>query len=102
LRKTYEKWRLSHAHYDKVIVTLSGPGGVALTTMKIGELIHTNGWATFVPSGTVCASSCATIWLAGMPRTIEGAPGVIIGFHAVYDVQTQKESRAVTRSSAII
>ena len=80
--------------YDKVIVTLSGPGGVALTAMKIGERIHTNGWATYVPSGTVCASSCAIIWLAGMPRTIEGAPGVIIGFHAVYDAQTQRESGA--------
>jgi hypothetical protein len=86
-----------HAHDDKVIVTLSGPGGVALTAMKIGEFIHTNGWATYVPSGTVCASSCAIIWLAGMPRTIEGAPGVIIGFHAVYDAQTQRE-----KCSAII
>jgi hypothetical protein len=82
--------------YDKVIVTLSGPGGVALAAMKIGELIHTNGWATYVPSETVCASSCAIIWLAGMPRTIEGAPGVTIGFHAVYDAQFLSPERSVT------
>ena len=62
--------------------------------MKIGERIHTNGWGTYVLSGAVCASSCAIIWLAGVPRTIEGAPGVIIGFHAVYDIETQKESGA--------
>jgi hypothetical protein len=82
------------AHADKVIVTLSGPGGVALTAMKIGELIHKNGWGTYVPSGTLCTSSCSIIWLAGMPRTIEGAPAVIIGFHAIYNKETERESGA--------
>jgi hypothetical protein len=92
--KAFEQKTAIHTRYNKVIVTLSGPGGVALTAMKIGERIHTNGWGTYVPSGAVCASSCAIIWLAGVPRTIEGAPGVIIGFHAVYDIETQKESGA--------
>ena len=77
-----------------VIVTLSGPGGNAFAAMKIGEFIHTRGWATYVPSGTLCASSCGIIWLAGTPRYIEGAPGVIIGFHAIYDKDTQGESGA--------
>ena len=79
---------------DKVFVTLSGPGGAALTAMKIGELIHKNGWGTYVPSGTLCTSSCSIIWLAGMPRTIEGAPAVIIGFHAIYNKETERESGA--------
>jgi hypothetical protein len=81
-------------HSDKVVVTLSGPGGVALTAMKIGELIHQNGWGTYVPSGSPCTSSCSIIWLAGMPRTIEGAPAVIIGFHAIYNKETERESGA--------
>ena len=80
-----------------VIVTLSGPGGNAFAAMKIGEFIHTRGWATYVPSGTLCASSCGIIWLAGTPRYIEGAPGVIIGFHAIYDKDTQGESGALRR-----
>jgi len=87
-----QKVKVLYTQYDKVIVTLSGPGGVALAAMQIGEFIHKYGWTTYVPSGTVCVSSCAIIWLAGKPRTIEGAPGVIIGFHAVYDVGTQRES----------
>ena len=92
---TFEKKvAVLHAHADKVIVTLSGPGGVALTAMKIGELIHKNGWGTYVPSGTLCTSSCSIIWLAGMPRTIEGAPAVIIGFHAIYNKETERESGA--------
>jgi hypothetical protein len=89
-----KKVAVLHAQADKVIVTLSGPGGVALTAMKIGELIHKNGWATYVPSGTLCTSSCSIIWLAGMPRTIEGAAAVIIGFHAIYNKETERESGA--------
>ena len=62
--------------------------------MKIGELIHENGWTTYVSSGNPCTSSCSIIWLAGTPRTIEGAPAVIIGFHAIYNKETEQESGA--------
>src|SRR6516165_3367631 len=58
-----------------------------ITMIKLGRSI----FLANVPSGTVCASSCATIWLSGDHRIIEGAPGVSIGFHAVYDVGTKKE-----------
>ena len=75
-------------------MTLSGPGGAALPAMKIGELIHENGWTTYVSSGNPCTSSCSIIWLAGTPRTIEGAPAVIIGFHAIYNKETEQESGA--------
>jgi hypothetical protein len=91
--ETFEqKVAILHARVDKVIVTLSGPGGAVLPAINIAELIHKNGWATYVPSGTICASSCSIIWLAGTPRTIEGSPGVTIGFHAVFSEQTQAES----------
>src|SRR5262249_10447571 len=75
---TFEKKvTVLHAHVDKVIVTLSGPGGVALTAMKIGELIHKNGWGTYVPSGTLCTSSCSIIWLACMWSTSRPANSTI-------------------------
>ena len=89
-----QKVAVLHTQADKVIVTLSGPGGVALPAMKIGELIHKYGWATHVSSGNPCTSSCSIIWLAGTPRTIEGAPAVIIGFHAIYNKETERESGA--------
>jgi hypothetical protein len=81
-------------HNDKVIVSLSGPGGVALPAIRIGELVHEYGWATHVSSGNPCTSSCSIIWLAGTPRTIDGAPAVIIGFHAIYNKDTERESGA--------
>ena len=74
-----------------VVVTLGSPGGHAIAAMAIGELINKHGWTTYVPSGMPCASSCGLIWLAGTPRTIEVAPGVLIGFHAIYDKDTLKE-----------
>jgi hypothetical protein len=78
-----------------VIVALSSPGGDFVPAVNIGEFIHSHGWGTYVPSGTLCTSSCAVIWLAGGDRrSIEGAPGVSIGFHAVYDVGSKKESGA--------
>jgi hypothetical protein len=83
-----------HTNIGKVIVTLSGPGGEALPAMKIGQLIHEHGWATHVSSGNPCTSSCSIIWLAGTPRTIEDAPAVIIGFHAIYNKETERESGA--------
>jgi len=74
-----------------IIVSLSSPGGDFSSAINISEFIHNHRWSTYVPSGTVCASSCATIWLSADHRIIEGAPGVSIGFHAVYDVGTKKE-----------
>jgi hypothetical protein len=81
-------------HSNLVIVSLSSPGGDFSSAINISEFIHNHRWSTYVPSGTVCASSCATIWLAGDHRIIEGAPGVHIGFHAVFDAGTNRETGA--------
>ena len=67
---------------------------MALPAIRIGELVHEYGWATHVSSGNPCTSSCSIIWLAGTPRTIDGAPAVIIGFHAIYNKDTERESGA--------
>jgi hypothetical protein len=79
---------------NSIIVSLSSPGGDFLPAINIGEFIHNHRWSTYVPSGTLCTSSCATIWLAGDHRSIEGAPGVLIGFHAVFDAGTKRETGA--------
>jgi hypothetical protein len=48
----------------------------------MGKLIHLKHFATLVPEDTLCASSCALMWLAGNPRLI--APGGAVGFHAMF------------------
>ena len=76
---------------DQIIVTLSSPGGNAVAGMKIGELIHKAGWATYVPSEIICASACALIWLSGTPRYVAKS-GARIGMHAAYDERTMQVS----------
>jgi hypothetical protein len=66
----------------KAVIVLDSGGGAALAGIEIGKLIHLKHFATFVPEDTLCASSCALMWLAGNPRLI--APGGAVGFHAVY------------------
>jgi hypothetical protein len=66
----------------KAVIVLDSGGGAALAGIEMGKLIHLKHFATFVPEDTLCASSCALMWLAGNPRLI--APGGTVGFHAVY------------------
>jgi hypothetical protein len=66
----------------KAVVVLDSGGGAALAGIEMGKLIHLKQFATFVPEDTLCASSCALMWLAGNPREI--APGGAVGFHAAY------------------
>jgi hypothetical protein len=40
----------------------------------IGVLIRVRSYATMVPAGAICASACALIWMAGLPREARG-PG---------------------------
>lgn len=64
------------------IVVLDSPGGNLYAGIQIGRLIKKFSYATFVPSGTLCASSCALTWLAGKPRYADESS--FIGFHAAY------------------
>ena len=66
----------------KAVIVLDSAGGAALAGIEMGKLTHLKHFATFVPEDTLCASSCALMWLAGNPRII--APGGAVGFHAVY------------------
>jgi hypothetical protein len=78
----------------KAIVILDSPGGNAWAGMEMGKVIHLKNFATFVPEDTLCASSCALMWLAGTQRLI--APGGVVGFHAVY---IREEGRLLTSGS---
>jgi hypothetical protein len=69
----------------KAVIVLDSTGGAALAGIEMGKLIYLKHFATFVPNDTLCASSCALMWLAGNPRLI--APGGVVGFHAVYITQ---------------
>jgi hypothetical protein len=78
----------------KAIVVLDSGGGNAWAGMEMGKVIHLKSFATFVPEDTLCASSCALMWLAGTPRLI--APGGVVGFHAVY---IREEGKLLTSGS---
>jgi hypothetical protein len=75
-----------------VIVTLMSFGGRADSALQIGDWLRKRGMSTFVPGDRTCTSACALIWLAGVPRTVGDTPQ--IGFHAIYDPTTRRESGA--------
>ena len=76
----------------QVIVTLVSYGGSINPALQIGDLIRKRGLSTFVPGDRTCASACALIWLAGVPRTVGDTPE--IGFHAIYDPTTRQPTGA--------
>lgn len=65
---------------DQAIVMLESPGGRLTVGMEIGKTISIKGFVTAVPDGSICASACGLIWLAGKSRAMEA--GSYIGFHA--------------------
>jgi len=70
-------------------VVLDSPGGAVLSGLEIGRLIRNKKLMTGVPSSTLCASSCALIWLAGATRYAEESS--MVGFHAAYVVRNGKQ-----------
>jgi hypothetical protein len=65
---------------DKALVKLDSPGGTLDPMMSMGYEIREAGFWTYVPPGAVCASACATLWLAGKRRFL--APDGHLGFHS--------------------
>jgi TonB family protein len=91
--KTDQIYPIGAGHPNKqAIVTLVSYGGRADAALQIGDWIRKRGMSTFVPSDRTCASACALIWLAGVPRTVGNTPQ--IGFHAIYDPTTRRETGA--------
>ena len=71
------------------LVILDSPGGAVLSGLEIGRQIKSKNLMTGVPSSTLCASSCALIWLAGSTRYAEESS--IVGFHAAYVIRNGKQ-----------
>ena len=70
------------------IVAFNSDGGNLLAGIQIGELIRLRNFASLVPDGMRCASSCALAWLGGT-RRLMGSKAQI-GFHAASDGETGK------------
>ena len=68
------------------VVDLSGPGGMVVDGMRIGNIIHRLGWTTRVVEGHACYSTCAFTWLAGKRRIMSADAHV--AFHAPFDRHT--------------
>ena len=74
---------------SKAIVILDSPGGSVIDGILIGKIIRGNKFATAVLENTLCASSCALIWLAGTQRFAEVSS--VVGFHAAYIYKNGKQ-----------
>jgi hypothetical protein len=60
--------------------------------MNIAIAVHDKRLATFVPAGQECDSICAIIWVSGSPTAVSDTGTAKIGFHNVYDNDTQLPS----------
>jgi hypothetical protein len=67
---------------NDIDVVLESPGGAFIPALNIGEMIKARHWHTRVSANSLCASSCAYIWLAGSTRKATATS--VIGFHRIY------------------
>ena len=77
-----KRFRDISQNIKRAVVVLYSQGGSVLGGLEIGRSIKNNNYLTAVPNKTLCASSCALIWLAGSKRFAEDDS--FIGFHAAY------------------
>ncbi|MAM35517.1 MAG: hypothetical protein CMH28_10635 [Micavibrio sp.] len=64
------------------VVVLASPGGSVIPALEIGKIISERGFKTMVPDNTLCASSCALIWIAGKEKFLDDSS--VLGFHAAH------------------
>ena len=62
-------------------IVLTSGGGDLYGGMRAATFINSSGLNTFVPEGGFCASSCATMFLSGGNRWVEGDVGVHQFYH---------------------
>src|SRR5215813_9196198 len=72
------------------LVVFNSDGGSAFAGLEIGRLIRSRNFSTHVIER--CVSACALAWLGGTKRFM--APAAQIGFHAVYNADTGRETAA--------
>jgi ATP-dependent protease ClpP protease subunit len=68
-----------------IFIFMSSGGGLLKDGFSIGKLFKDNNVNTIVPSGVVCASSCATAFLGGNKRFMKNNSTLL--FHAPYKTQ---------------
>jgi hypothetical protein len=92
-----EVFRSRVANESRALIGLDSEGGNVHAAVMIGTEIRMRAFATVVLPGWECASACALIWLAGIPRGLSyskhGGVGMV-GFHAAQDVVTGEQSAA--------
>jgi hypothetical protein len=84
----------------KALVGLNSGGGSLIAGLKMGTLINRKNFATIVPPDSMCASSCALMWLAGNPRII--GPGGVVGFHAAFFDEQNGSKTISAEANALI
>lgn len=77
-----EKFRDLSLKFPDAVIAFDSPGGAVRPALEIGRLISLRSYPTVVLDKGICASACALMWLAGVPRFLE--PGGRLGFHASY------------------
>lgn len=82
VRGDESKFRRISLEHENAVVLLDSMGGTLGPALSIGEAIRLREYVTVVPNGSVCASACALVWLAGERRAL--SPAGKVGFHASY------------------
>lgn len=83
--------------YVKVVV-IDSPGGSLEDAMSVAKLIREQGYATEIPDGSLCASSCPLMFAGGVVRSA-GAKAAI-GLHQFYAAAGSSNNAAAALSSA--
>jgi hypothetical protein len=71
----------ARGEYVKVVV-IDSPGGSVEDAMAMARLIREQGYATEIPDGSLCASSCPLMFAGGVARS--AGPKAAIGLHQFY------------------
>ena len=93
------KFRTLALSTKNAIVVLDSPGGKINPALEIGKIIRLNGYATEVKNAQ-CTSSCALIWLAGEPRSMNN--NTSIGFHSAFLKGDDGRRNPTATSNALI
>lgn len=79
-------------------LSIAGPGGMVVPTLKLGRALRAKGVTTAVEVGRGCYSACALLFLAGETRIFNNSTGFVkaaaeVGFHAPYTVGPDGQAR---------
>ncbi|MBS9722237.1 hypothetical protein JYU29_16200 [Tianweitania sp. BSSL-BM11] len=79
-------------------VVINSPGGSLEDAMAMGRLIREKGFATEIPEGALCASSCPLMFAGGVARS--AGQKAAIGLHQFYAAPGSSNDAAAALSSA--